>query len=111
MLSFLYSPTFISVHDYWKTIALTRWTFVGTVMSLLFNMPSGAMCWCVIGNPEALVPIAVTYLDAPPVPSVPEWWMDIGWCALLDHLFSDCYIQGRQGRALGILPRVLHSAH
>ena len=23
-----------------KTIALTRWTFVGTVMSLLFNMPS-----------------------------------------------------------------------
>ena len=24
-----------------KTIALTRWTFVGKVMSLLFNMPSG----------------------------------------------------------------------
>ena len=23
-----------------KTIALTRWTFVGTVISLLFNMPS-----------------------------------------------------------------------
>ena len=23
-----------------KTIALTRWTFVGKVMSLLFNMPS-----------------------------------------------------------------------
>ena len=29
------------IHDYWKkTIALTRWTFVGKVMSLLFNMPS-----------------------------------------------------------------------
>ena len=26
--------------DYWKIIALTRWTFVGTVMSLLFNMVS-----------------------------------------------------------------------
>ena len=24
-----------SIHDYWKTIALTRWTFVGKVMSLL----------------------------------------------------------------------------
>ena len=35
-----YSPTLISIHDYWKTIALTRWTFVDKVMSLLFNMLS-----------------------------------------------------------------------
>ena len=28
------------MHDYWKTIALTRQTFVGKVMSLLFNMLS-----------------------------------------------------------------------
>ena len=28
-LSFLYSPTLTSVHDYWKTIALIRQTFVG----------------------------------------------------------------------------------
>ena len=40
MLSFLYSPTLISIHDHWKIIALTRWTFVGKVMSLLFNMLS-----------------------------------------------------------------------
>ena len=40
MLSFLYSPTLTSIHDYWKAIALTRWTFVGKVMSLLFNMLS-----------------------------------------------------------------------
>ena len=39
-LSFLYSPTLTSIHDYYKTIALTRWTFVGKVMSLLFNMLS-----------------------------------------------------------------------
>ena len=39
-LSFLYNPTFTSIHDYWKTIALTRRTFVGKVMSLLFNMLS-----------------------------------------------------------------------
>ena len=40
MLSFLHSPTLTSIHDYRKTIALTRWTFVGKVMSLLFNMLS-----------------------------------------------------------------------
>ena len=27
----------ISIHDYWKTIALTIWTFVGKVKSLLFT--------------------------------------------------------------------------
>ena len=36
--SFLYSSTLTSIHDYGKTIALTRQTFVGKVMSLLFNM-------------------------------------------------------------------------
>ena len=40
MLSFLYSPTLTSIHDYWKTIALTRQTFVDKVMFLLFNMLS-----------------------------------------------------------------------
>ena len=40
MLSFLYSPTLTSIHDYWKTIALTRWAFVGKVMSLLLHMLS-----------------------------------------------------------------------
>ena len=40
MLSFLYGPTLTSIYDYWKTIALTRGTFVDKVMSLLFNMLS-----------------------------------------------------------------------
>ena len=35
VLSFLYSPTLTSIHNYWKIIALTRWTFVSKVMSLL----------------------------------------------------------------------------
>ena len=42
-LSFLHSPTLTSIYDYQKkkkNIALTRWTFVGKVMSLLFNMLS-----------------------------------------------------------------------
>ena len=40
VLSFLYTPTPTSKHDYWNTIALTRWTIFGKVMSLLFNMLS-----------------------------------------------------------------------
>ena len=36
-LSFLYSPTLTSIHGTRKTIALNIWTFVGKVMSLLFN--------------------------------------------------------------------------
>ena len=39
-LSFLHSPTLTSIHDHWKTIALTRRTFAGKVMSLLLNMLS-----------------------------------------------------------------------
>ena len=37
---FLYNLTLTSICDTGKTIALTRWTFVGKVMSLLFNMLS-----------------------------------------------------------------------
>ena len=42
-LSFLCSPTPTPIHDYWKekkNIALTRWTFVSKVTSLLFNILS-----------------------------------------------------------------------
>ena len=38
-LSFLYSPTLTYIHT-GKTIDLTRWTFVGNVMSLLCNVLS-----------------------------------------------------------------------
>ena len=40
LFRFFYSPTFKLIHDLWITIALTRQTFVGKVMSLLFNMLS-----------------------------------------------------------------------
>ena len=39
-LSFLYGPTLTCIHDTGKTIVLTRWTFVGKVMSLLFKVLS-----------------------------------------------------------------------
>ena len=40
VLSFLYSPTLTSKHDYWKNHRLTKQTFVGKVMYLLLNMLS-----------------------------------------------------------------------
>ena len=38
MLSLLYGPTLTSVHDYCKNHSFGRQTFVGKVMSLLFNI-------------------------------------------------------------------------
>ena len=40
VLSLLYGPTLLAYMTTGKAIALTRWTFVGKVMSLLFNMLS-----------------------------------------------------------------------
>ena len=40
MLSFLYSSALTSIHDYWKAIAFTIWTFESKVMSLIFNVVS-----------------------------------------------------------------------
>ena len=40
VLSSLYSPTLTSIHEYCKKTALTRWTFVGKVVFLIFNMLS-----------------------------------------------------------------------
>ena len=48
-LSFLHSPTLTSIHDHCKTIALTRWTFAGKVMSLLLNMLSRLVILCFQG--------------------------------------------------------------
>ena len=39
-LRLLYGPTLTSIHDYWKNHSLTLQTFVGKVMSLIFNMLS-----------------------------------------------------------------------
>ena len=41
VLNLFYGPTLTSIHDHWeKTTALTIWTFVGKVVSLIFNMLS-----------------------------------------------------------------------
>ena len=54
-LSFLYSPTLTSIHDYWKSIALTRQTFVGKVMSFLLNMLSRLVITCLPRSKHLLI--------------------------------------------------------
>ena len=39
-LSLLYGPTLMAIHDYCKNHSFDIWTFVGKVMSLLFNILS-----------------------------------------------------------------------
>ena len=62
VLSLLYCPTLTSIHDHGNH--LTRWTFVGKVMSLLFNMLSWLVCdycfnvsalWCPLTTPTVLL--------------------------------------------------------
>ena len=36
VVNFPYGPTLTSIHNYWKTIALTIWIFFGKAISLLF---------------------------------------------------------------------------
>ena len=54
-LSFLHSPTLTSIHDHWKTITLTRQTFVGKVMSLLLNMLSRLVITCLPRSKRLLI--------------------------------------------------------
>ena len=54
-LSLLHSPTLTSIHDHRKTKALTRRTFVGKVMSLLFNMLSRLVITFLPGSKRLLI--------------------------------------------------------
>ena len=49
------------MHDYWKNHSLTRWTFVGKVMSLLFNMLSSL----VIAFPPRSKHLLISWLQSP----------------------------------------------
>ena len=83
-----------------KTIALTRWTFVGKIMSLLLNMLSRLVItllpgskrllssWlqspsAVILEPRNIKPVTVSTVS----PSIcHEWWDQMPW-----SLFSECW--------------------
>ena len=63
MLSFLYSPTLNPYMTTGKIIALTRWTFAGKVMSLLFNMLSRLVIAFLPGSKHLLI----SWLQSPAV--------------------------------------------
>ena len=100
MLSFLHSPTLTSIHGHtWKTIALTRQTFVGKVMSLLLNMLSRLVITFLPRSKRLLIswllsPPAVI-LEPPKIksdtvstvsPSI-KWWDQMPWSS-----FSECWV-------------------
>ena len=63
VLSLLHNPTLTSVYDYWKIIALTIQSFVGKVMSLLFNMLSRFVIAFLPRNKSLNFVVAVTVLS------------------------------------------------
>ena len=79
VVSFLYSPTLTSIHDYWKKQSFRR-TIVGKVMCLLFNMMSRLVivflprskCLLIswLQSPSAVIlePNKITFLTASVVP-------------------------------------------
>ena len=92
-LSFLYSPTLTSIHDYWKNIALTRWTFAGKVMSLLFNMLSRLVITFLLRSKRLLISClqspSIVILEPKKIKSVTvsivphlfavKWWDQMPW--------------------------------
>ena len=57
VLSFLYSPTLTSIHDYWKNNSLDYMTFVGKVMSLFLNMLSRLVITFLPRSKHLLIPL------------------------------------------------------
>ena len=62
VLCLLYGSGLIPVSDCWKNIALTIWTFVGKVMSLLFN----ALFRCVIAFLPRSKCLLISWLQSMP---------------------------------------------
>ena len=94
----LYGPTLTSIHDYCKTIALTIRTFVGKVMSLLFNMLSKLVIpflprskhllisWLQSSSGMVLEPKKIKSLTFPLFPHLfaMKWWDNMSWSSFFE---------------------------
>ena len=99
MLSFLHSPTFISIHDHWKNHSLDWITFVDKVMSLLFSMLSRLVI--------TFLPETPSYVRTSPGAWRLSIWSRAGWDQGMGKetkcsLYSGCYYaryscQGKKG--------------
>ena len=76
MLSFLYSPTLTSIHDYWKDHSFDQMTFVGKVMSLLFNMLSRLVITLLPRSKRLLIP----WLQSPPAVILEPQKIKVSYC-------------------------------
>ena len=84
MLSFLYSPTLTFIHDYWENIALARWTFVGKVMSLLYNMLSRLVI-AFLSRSKCLL---ISWLQPPPAVILKTQKIKPVTLSIVSHLFA-----------------------
>ena len=84
-----------SIHDQWKNLALTRWTFVSQVMSLLFNVAwpflpgSKRLLISWLQSPSAVIlePKKITATISTVSHSIcHEWWDQMSW-----YSFSECW--------------------
>ena len=79
-LTYLYGPNLTSIHDYGETIALTRWTFIGKVMSLL--------SWLVIAFLARSKHLLISWLQSPSAVIMEPRKNSLSWFPLLPHLFA-----------------------
>ena len=105
-----------SIHDYWKNIALTVWTFVSKVMSLLSNMLSRLVIAFLPRSKHLLIswlqsPSAVILeskkIKSSLFPLFPhlfamKWWNQIPWtqfteCWVLSQLFHSPLSRSSRG--------------
>ena len=85
-LSLLYGPTLTFIHDYWRTIAFTRWTFVGKVISMLFNMLSRLVTAFLPRSKHLLF----SWLQSPSAVILEPQKISLSLFPLLPHLFTNC---------------------
>ena len=83
-VSFLYGPTLTSYMTYGKNIALTIWTFVGKVMSLLFNMLSRL----VIAFLPRSKHLIISWLQSPSAVILEPKKINLSLFPLFPHLFA-----------------------
>ena len=89
-LSLLHSPALTSIREQGKTIALTRRTFVGKVMPLLFNMTFNMLSSLVIREGNG-TPLQYSCLENPIDGGA--WWAAVhgvakSWARLSDFTFA-----------------------
>ena len=84
VLSFLFSPTLTSIHDYWRNHSFDYMDLVGKVMSLLFNMLSRLVIVFLPRSKHLLI----SWLQSPSVAILEPKKLSLPLFPLFPHLFA-----------------------